>query len=84
VASFEKPAVEYFKAKNYKVKGTGKDGGVDFYLFQRSGNEDKSLCPKLFSAIQCESWLTRKVDIKAVCELYGGCVYYSGCCCCFR
>jgi restriction system protein len=70
---FEKLAVEYFKAKNYEVEetGAGKDGGVDFYLFQPSVNEDKSLRPKPFSAIQCKSWLTRKVDVKTVRELYG-------------
>jgi restriction system protein len=70
---FEKLAVEYFKAKNYEVEetGAGKDGGVDFYLFQPSVNEDKSLRPKPFSAIQCKSWLTKKVDVKTVRELYG-------------
>jgi restriction system protein len=70
---FEKLAVEYFRSKNYKVEetGAGKDGGVDFYLFQSSVNEHKSLRPKPFFAVQCKSWLTRKVDVKVVRELYG-------------
>lgn len=64
--SFEKLSAEYFLAKGYKVQetGAGKDGGVDFYLF-------KPLDQKPFSAVQCKSWLTSKVGVKTVRELYG-------------
>lgn len=70
---FEKLAIEYFVAKGYKVLETdmGKDGGVDFYLYKSSVDETQQQQQQPLSAVQCKSWLTRKVDVKTVRELYG-------------